>query len=1707
MVSKIPFYTLSQEDHLAFSLQEKGKIDKNGRVINQGSLKESDYEISLDIRLKLTQLFKKTIPIEGRCYNVPLGIISSLEEVKNSTFSVSDKKIKVIFQGSGMLSFLTPLMERIFTKWCADSCSEELNVFITPLFKSITPNDYDFKFELDEAGDSETIVNQGLVELLAEKLKKKVFRPDLLALELDKYKNKIINKSVQSYVKKIFAGYPRIRSSLPDLHVLFVKAFAFQKAADVSTVDTRFSERKMGGSQSLSYDCFFSKRTLQTTTPLNSLYIDVTDLLEGKDGSFYLESTLGPKKKLQALSDANLRIMTFDAKKPAERGDFARTISFFTLGGRCYQEGWLQKSITAFEAEVKAEKIDFPELLAAQLIGRLIDHHQNQPAVLVALAFNASALLLTLRPSYKDEIQKFWRLIFSHLDKIEETFHHVMSQPFVEHIQMIMRDPSFNFEDLYYQIQVTTALKQNCSAIPYDKYPCKSTQTDGRIFNQIQVTIPRSENDKAYSMIFFSPYHLLGAIQYLNRFIHLPPTITTCLSRFHDIFIEGRSLVFNFGNSPLKEYIKDPRRTYLECLTHAKQLLTIKHEHSWLMGYLLTLSSLAQKNDIKESQELLISFSKMLQEKWASENFKKKVIEILHQTLSNSGITNELIFNGLEKKKTLTHILNWIQTSIKSHWTPLSHLAFEYMDNIEKEKSEEECIAFYNEIIKRYRDSKIGQVEEATLKVLVPRIAFHAKLPLNSKLEWIFRLCSNQSLISGLELHQILFNNLIEVFKKVNEFQEEQKSTVLTELLCLLQTKNLVIDPSSILSLAQEIFRLRFLDHPKSLYLFWDQLISYIPQSTEMAILYQEKCLDLARGFNLWDKLNDQCKQTFTQLFVENIKKQPKQNRDRSSALAKIDPKVLDTKTNQQEINLIFKEVLIEKLQDELQSETEVQIVFALLERINWALEKEIFLFSMALEKLSNIALQHSSLYQIRKIIKEFCEKYFKNQNKEHVVNFYFDLLNLISPLEISSTLAPLFSQVFLESIFDLLILTKGQKGFLNKHYTTYVSHIARILKISKPADILSQLFREKAKEFFENLNRRELWEEIVDLYLSIHSYLEDSLEVNTIILKACNRCAYTSLGKKFTLREFNQILDKIALENENDLNQQMGILCGVLFDAAEDLKDFLGALQCLERQKIYFLEQDDFYHERLLRIASELIPTENYRVVYDPLIQLKTPLNSESQWLKLIKLLLEQKQINFCLKLIESKINLLGMQDKNFYHEWINLLDGMLNEGEKLFDAEDKLSLEQKKSLYTIIHQVMWQCMPKNEELWEKYRHLVSQKGPINLVEKIFEKMLEPDFEEFPILGKNLRINFWRSVLYRFSKEPGMAILNIERCWPPFCRVTELADEIDRIKMGKEFLYAVYGALETAKPNKRDKVAKVVADLFMISDNNIRLLVCAADTEADPKLLLLLAKINLFVSGGEYLIVAIYSLITIFDQVRTDIEPILKEECLLLMKDFMEISRKFYQNNPTITTGMLGLINIFLLNNYSSADTDYFPALNYLHQIEEKGIEQDKAVKQHLEKKTKLLKLIVENPWKNRHPTQEQKDLVRKTLRQICTCQLVHIIKLTQQFIEHPDLNIYISENKSIQKKVNIIKKVTLTSYEIFRTNMAENDRTMKILEGRFKLTQEYKYPLKLMPHEKEAMISQCKHWVALLTVMLVITGFSLRIFYDISSQPNLNK
>ncbi len=419
-----PFYHCTPEDQTAYSLQLLKKLNSDG-IVQEADLKIFDKSL-LELNAKSIQdlqaLFKHVMTLNGRCLSIPLGIDISMQEIAlaihQAAQQIFNQNSEMLFDGGAIWKIIAPTVYRILESWWSDLPStHSVDQLVTPFFKSILkeidPNDYDWQFimrSIQQKNWNKEIVNNGLVDSLAKKFKARLINPHLIELQLAKYKRKVAKLPLNSYISQVFKEH-RIDAFEPNLYHIFIKAFGFLAAVDIEDNKQQvcFSLRTIGDSKT-SHDCMFPVRAGQTNTPINSLFLNVTSLVqEDKENKIFLDSFINSKAGilpvLQGISDKNLAIFTFDNSKSADRADFARTMSFFAMGGRCYQKGWLDKIEKALEQEVKRQQLPLSKVVAQQLIDRVNRHHRKLPMALVVLTFNASAFLLWKNVSYKKEIQ------------------------------------------------------------------------------------------------------------------------------------------------------------------------------------------------------------------------------------------------------------------------------------------------------------------------------------------------------------------------------------------------------------------------------------------------------------------------------------------------------------------------------------------------------------------------------------------------------------------------------------------------------------------------------------------------------------------------------------------------------------------------------------------------------------------------------------------------------------------------------------------------------------------------------------------------------------------------------------------------------------------------------------------------------------------------------------------------------------------------------------------------------------------------------------------------------------------------------------------------------------------------------------------------------------------------------------------------------
>ncbi len=1667
MVSNLPFYTRLEEDRIAYDLSTAGKLSLDG-IVKKDDLDEIVYEITPEVYANILHTHEQKIKLKGRNKNIPLNITISMDEIDEVTHFVTPvKKVKTTLHGNGIWKFIQPIAEEIFKQWGSQPSSS---------FKrrcEADVNDFDFVLysNAPNPNTNTKIVEDGLENNLAAKFKAKNIPPPQIAVEIAKFKQEKLNPSSSSYIQNIFKMYPQIGPTHPDLHRIFIKLHAYLKAADVinKASDIYFSQRKMGDSHTI-LDCTFAFKVPTTVTTHNSLFIDLSPLIEGQNKRVYLQCILGNQKRLQAISDSNLRLLTFESHSPKNTGEFARTISFLTTGGRCYQQGELQKVMAAFEKEIKDANSTLSNLLAKQLIGRLVDHHQNEPAILVALAFNASALILWMDVRYAQEIQKLWALIFSYLDKIEEEYPHQMSRPIIEHIQMMMRDPLFAFEDLYAQIQVSAIIDQHRFHNTESSYPCEPTQTDGKIFNQIKFTIPQRINKNVInSFTLFFPYDLPHAIQHLAAMTHLPQFVVNSLSQFQEVLMDYSTLSFGFEKSPLADYVKDPRRQYSICVKRIHQLLEKKHEYCWFMGYLLALTNLAQIKSDLEVKKVLNSFLCMLQENWASTQLKKIAIDILYRTLKQSDIELSIeVFSPIDNVTPLLVFKRWIYAFIQARWDPLAEIACEYLDLIEKLfTSPSQRVIFFDKVIKAALKNDIEKINIKFLQIFVPKIAHDNRFHPEAKLDWLFKIYNHPSLASIAELEKTIFHQLIYVLESIrqldSEFSPKTKTTITNHFINLLKNKPRTDQPLKVLSLLKQLCRLKLFQQKNSLFEFWDQIILQAPQQpAEIAYIYLKECGEVVKSFKYWKSLDGSRKNSFKNLWVNSLQNYVKATGNVEKI---IKPEIsLELDENQRkDIKNLLIESLNQLLNKDINSFTSNDIELflilfkQLIEEKSGDAEAPITYpnnlgINKILLRLSQLDTAFHFINDIKSIIDNYVEIH-SIHDVEALASTFFALMDGIScqKKKISD-----FTKAFDASLFDSFFpLFANVKNNLSKEqYAQFVAILTEHLD-QESADELRPIFEKYARDLLVVLHHHELWEEIVQLYIHASSLAWDDLSIDLrLILEACMHIINKKEPSTAFIDHLYASIEKIPENNRLQFDKEIDSLYEVFFNQMCAQKDYLRSLEILKKKERSRGSLDGEFYKSVFQMFTELIKEGKAREVYQSILDFETPPGYELFWLNIFQLFLNQSQPKLCLGLITQKWEFLETKDKQYKSKWMDFLHLMMEETKPLLRSEDKTILQFLEIAHGIIHKLIWNYKPKNQTLWIDYILLSAKIAPINIVEDILNEMGNGEFIK-DLLEPPQRIVCWKSLLERFTINPSKAFLDIDNWWPTASREFRIGNS-SSIEEDQNFLIwcLINGGIKNLENQKKpsSKQLKKIADIFLRDKTHITGLIL----NLDPVSILNLAKLFFCVSGPKYFHRCLLTAMIPFTFTMIEPDPIFEEmavsfvdPCLKVAITYKDREKKDDDHDENIKLAMWNLIKLVIQSEHSM-DANHFAILQYLFDIEDTDfgdITDNNAIalRINLLEKVEVLQKIFSHPWRETENefTYHQKELISRTFKQIFKHSLTPLVVFMQDCSKRTDLKKYVNMTGSLQRKFNSAKKTHINWIVRIRSNW-EVDRRL---------------------------------------------------------------
>ncbi|MBA2728351.1 MAG: hypothetical protein H0U49_09295 [Parachlamydiaceae bacterium] len=1562
-----PFpFSCIEEDRFAQLLIKSGKIDLNGVITEKGrkALEQCQFKLDSEAIEGIKRLFKDKIWVKGHC-NPPLNVKTSMKKIARSVDAAvsSGKQTEFILNGGSLWSCLKPTILQILETWAFEEINElssmntsaqEIHNTTTSIFKTrldAIPNDIDWQILLDRVSPEscKLILDKSIVELLAEKLKKKKFNPGFLALQLAKLKERNEEKAIP-YVTNVFKKYGPPVSTHPQLYKFFIEAFGFQVAADVDDYASSFSLRSLGNAE-MTHDLFIPNRKppTPTVTPINSLYVNVTPLAKkDKNPEIYLKSFLGESgaNVMQAILDCWLSNFTFEDSAIANKLDFARTISHFTQGGRCYKKGWLEKILPPLQAPLS-------KLIGEQLISRAANHYDGElgeASILVLLTFNASALLFWKDNKYLKDIQKLWQFIFAHIEKRENEKRHAKWGPLIEQMQILMRDPNFSFQDLYAQIQVTSALMQHGWATQTGGYQSNPTETFEELFTQIRLTStvgPQKEKFKFDICTLFFPYDLHNAILHLRKLSKANPLAVDHLRQVHEILISDKELIFNIGQSPHHELSGDSRLYSVECMNRTLNLLKTHQEQAWKMGLLLSLSMLAQKKNeafLKETIRQLIS---MIMGTWAPRSFKIEMLNIFQKTISPS--CKPFAFDTFSKIEIVHElILTGDDLCIEVAW--------EYLDKVKEEEDYSNNVAIYQNLLFS------EEVSTKTLQKLIENMVFPRKFSPETTLRWVIGLYRKKGIEDVQVLEVALFSALTTTLQRMKQVPEDFEDGFPALLLSIIKSTSRLLSPLHGLRFAREIHRLQIIpDTNKDMQQEFKSAIEHIQRS-----LTNHKNLDLSAFIKEFDITTP-----FTEYCIQNL------------SMLK---------------NSIGN--ILQALQTTENLSSDLDIAFLYLERLirsefSWSERDYIYQALKALSRITHkVEIKNLVERSIKSLIEQFHEQHATSTTSQDLLNFYLS--------EEDPCLLPLQGKHILTLINDT------QLTFSDQQLQSSTDYLCKSFALDSNCVHIQRMH---LNSYLQRLQLQYLWVQVLKIYASIPEHnLDFSSQNMTILIQAFTSLVLESNGTKSKSISQSENIERIlkvipqATTLEPEVKTQLGSLYQHFYNNSMAKEDLLNAIRWLNMEESLGKELDRSFYENAFDLISKLVVRGQVREASALIGKIDPPEGFELSWLNIYKLLMNDGHVSACLDLLKTNKAIKSSREQVSDGLWTELLETMITQITDLSESSDKRSKKMQNELFGITNQLIFQCKSINSSLWLTYIEHVAKFASVHIVEDILHALGNPEKHAIP-LNKQEKICCWKLVMDSLSRQGSKVFFNATAWWPQVWEEFDSESFEEKLNLVYRLIDGTAKTIELHTPKKTDKrpeeIVKGAKNVISIIASKEITPLC--DVMAMDVTGINLSKIYLSTQIFEHRLKAMLVLVNAFMYVQYD--PIAEQKVIQLSNDCLKEMRGS-KNEQALSIGktLLRLIQ----GSQNCNDADHFVTGQYIKSIypinqEREIIHQQKKyfrvndfnssraafsdLSCYIDKLAKVIRGILGNPWQKEQAIgKDEKGLVEWIFERLCT-------------------------------------------------------------------------------------------------------------------------
>lgn len=1522
--TSFPFYTSLLQDEIAKKLMGAGITDEDGELTEKAksNLETKDLIIDgnsnnpnhLEILKTIQIIFDDPFCPDGRCPAISLNVETSIKDIACNTnnyfLNRFKKSIKLYWTGSSIWPVLKNFMPEILAKITFPIAQKDtINKFITPNFQQLLssrPNDYDFKFlsgNPDPTVNAE-IANKGVVEPLVKKFICTKPDPRAIKKELAKSQEIAKNRSKTSYLAKKINHLTLSKLDQATLLALFFDINGFLKVSDYSDIEKGYSSSLRSiGSKKKAYDFLISGSTRKTITAINALKLRIYFDTKGKITKVKLGSYLGKSSVGQSVIDKITSNMTFEDNGVADISDFFRSLSHYTQDGHTIKEGWPRKIMKALkEEQLKCKEVPLSEILFHRLLSRVKGHHQDEQEFLVAMTFNLSAFLYSIDNEYLNEINLLWQLISDHLDKATKDYKYVRKDPIIKALLDVKQNSLITFKDIYMMFQIIAYLLANCNLRKNFQYNSFFTQIDKKVIYRIKLkdrplNLKDDENPLDLCVLFFS-YDLPNAIEYLNKIAKKNPVFLTVFNNFYTVMTQGDQITFHPDQSSYSKDSWDPRLSLSDCQSPLLEIMDCKNVHVWKIGYQLSLSVLAQKNEPLFFKEVLKKKIAMLGSNWASEDLKNQKDDSLYECKAqhlNEWNIGDVIYDLF---------------SIKVE--PFLSVAWVHFEKYEREKENPLVAALFIRILKyslnelsisKNKESEFSKINEGVLIELIKYMARPNIFPLEKKLGWAIEIYLKHELHFSDDLKEALFESFIRILNEIKSPIKEINSKILKHIpkisLTLIRNRSISLhNDIKTISFARVLNHLNiFANEAPEFHNSYDSALSPIIEKAKknnIGFFNHQKDFDLI-SFSL--------------------------------------------KENKKEHFSYFKQAIEKNLMILESAKFTVENVNALFFLMEWLVHSEHIweerhLFIKTITTICKISPASENNCISVSLLENFHQSVIKAP--------YLDLLNFY--LKVFAMHDGIFSHLFLK--FQIEILSQQTEKDLKEFFILVT---ANLLKYNGGTHL--QKVKVSLELYIQRLYDFGLNAQILDLY-TVNPQLECSYSSKSIsnLLEICSSYISKDNLDIQTKEKIVEIIKSIP-ESPFLVSKELETLQSLFhyfYDISNKNNDLFDCSYWLEKERLLSGSENQGFYLKALELIEKFAKKGHVHETELWILKIKPLKEFEASWIKLYPIIFNLGYLSPCLEILKKTAT--SNNDK-FGIEWSVVLELMLDKVFELGNCSDNQIRIRQRSIIDLIKIIITDAPWINNRQRFKYIEIVSTYASLQNVEKILLQLVSP--EKYNIkMTVTEKIVCWKLVLGRLSKEKSIVFLNVSDWGRLVWRDFQLQEKGKLISPFSMLLKGIVNALENPvffeAPKESKKSKKIVkkqpkitvvdsarnAILFFESIESINpVAIKSTDFLKDPSTLLNFAKIILLSEVKKNDIDTLIDALTSLKIILTDIDydPIIEQ---LAVQCFIKHSKQISKNNSIKVYSIAFSIIQYIQECTHLSEIENFTVLQFIYDV-----------------------------------------------------------------------------------------------------------------------------------------------------------------------------